>query len=72
MPYREVWVDEDDIKDFHDDDLVEELERRGYIAMRKGTSEDILFKIKQSYIIDSPDDFRKFIEQFLKDHGHHV
>jgi len=72
MPYKEVWVDEDDIKDFHDDDLVEELERRGYIVMRKGTSEDILFKIRQAYILDNSDDFRKFIERLLQDHGHGV
>ena len=69
MPYKEVWVDEDDITDFHDDDLVDELERRDYIVMRKGTSDDILFKIRQSYILDKPDDFRKFIEKFLSEHG---
>lgn len=72
MPYKEVWVDEAELDEFSDDELVDELERRGYIVIRKGTSDDMLFKIRQSYIIDSPDDFRKFIEQFLKDHGHHV
>ncbi len=72
MPYKEVWVDEADLEDFHDDDLVDELESRGYIVMRKGTSDDILFKIRQSYILDEPDDFRKFIKQFLEDYGHDV
>lgn len=72
MPYKEVWINEDDLDDFDDDDLIDELERRGYIVMEKSTSEDILFKIRQAYILDKPDDFRKFIERFLQDHGHGV
>ena len=32
MPYKEVWVDEDDLDNFDDDDLIEELESRGYLV----------------------------------------
>lgn len=36
MPYKEVWVDEDDLDDFDDDDLIEELESRGYLVEKSG------------------------------------
>ena len=37
MPYKEVWVDDAEIEDFDDDDLIEELESRGYIVTKKET-----------------------------------
>ena len=40
MPYKEVWVDEEDLDSFEDDDLIEELEGRGYLITKK--SEDHL------------------------------
>jgi hypothetical protein len=36
MPYKEVWVDEDDLDNFDDDDLIEELESRGYLVEKNG------------------------------------
>jgi hypothetical protein len=35
MPYKEVWVDEAEIKEFEDDDLINEIESRGYIVREK-------------------------------------
>jgi len=35
MPYKEVWVDEEDLDSFEDDDLIEELEGRGYFITKK-------------------------------------
>lgn len=35
MPYKEVWVDEAEIEDFEDDDLINEIESRGYIVREK-------------------------------------
>jgi hypothetical protein len=35
MPYKEVWVDEEDLDSFEDDDLIEELEGRGYLITKK-------------------------------------
>jgi hypothetical protein len=40
MPYKEVWVDDAEIEEFEDIDLIEELESRGYLIMKK--SEDHL------------------------------
>jgi hypothetical protein len=72
MPYKEVWVEDADLEDFDEDDLIDELERRGYLVMRKGTGEDLLFKVRQAYILDTPDNFRKFIARFLSENGHDV
>lgn len=35
MPYKEVWVDDAEIEEFEDDDLINELESRGYIVREK-------------------------------------
>jgi hypothetical protein len=35
MPYKEVWVDEAEIKEFEDDDLINEIESRGYFVRDK-------------------------------------
>ena len=40
MPYKEVWVDDADIEEFDDDDLIEELEGRGYLVT-KGDNIDL-------------------------------
>lgn len=37
MPYVQVWVDESELEDFDDDDLVTELEKRGF-CVAKGAS----------------------------------
>ena len=68
MPYVDVWVDtEDAIEDASDDDLISELESRGYIVL--GQTDDPLFKIRQSFLLDSPEEFRKFLVKYLEIQG---
>ena len=68
MPYVNVWIDEDDIlEDYSDSDLMDELKRRGYLIFDK--TEDPLFKIRQSYLLDSPEEFRMFVEKYLQVKG---
>jgi hypothetical protein len=68
MPYVDVWVDtEDAIEDASDEDLIVELEHRGYIVL--GQTDDPLFKIRQSFLLDSPEEFRKFLVKYLEIQG---
>ena len=79
MGRKTVSVDVDvdvDIDDFATDDLIDELEYRGYVVFDKNhekareTNVDrILWLIRQSYITDTPENFRKFFEQKLIDAG---
>ena len=72
MGRKTVSVDVDvdvDIDDFDTDDLIDELEHRGYVVCDKNEekvrftySERILWQIRQSYITDTPENFRKFLE----------
>ena len=77
MGRRTVTVDVDvdvDINDFDTDDLIDELEDRGYVVLdkdeekaRETNSDRILWLIRQSYITDTPENFRKFLEaKFLE------
>lgn len=65
MPYKEVWID-DDLEDFSNEDLIVELEARGY---RVHHENDILYKLRQEYLLSSPEQFRKFVEKMLDDNG---
>ena len=67
MGYREVWIDEPELDEFVDDDLIEELEKRGYVVFRE--TDTALFKIRQSYLLDSPQEFRKFLEKLFVENG---
>jgi hypothetical protein len=66
----QTYVDvEIDIDDFDSDDLIDELERRGYVVhdeneakARETNSDRVLWLIRQSYITDTPENFRKFLE----------
>lgn len=60
MPYVHVDID---VGEFSDHDLIDELEDRGYIVI--GKTDDPLFKIRQSFILDSPEEFRKFVANYL-------
>jgi hypothetical protein len=72
MGRRTVTVDVDvdvDIDDFDTGDLIDELEDRGFVVLdknedraRETNSERILWLIRQSYITDTPENFRKFLE----------
>ena len=65
MGYKEVWVD-DDLDDFDDDELIQELEDRGYTVAETDVP---LFKLRQAYLLESPENFRKFVEKFLDENG---
>jgi ACT domain-containing protein len=77
MGRRTVTVDVDvdvDINDFDTDDLIDELEDRGYVVLdkdekkaRETNSERILWLIRQSYITDTPENFHKFLERKFLD-----
>lgn len=72
MGRKTVSVDVDvdvDIEDFDSEDLIDELEYRGYVVLdkdeekvRETNSDRILWLIRQSYITDTPENFRKFLE----------
>jgi len=77
MGRKTVSVDVDvdvDIDDFDTDDLIDELEYRGFVVLdkneekaRETDSERILWLIRQSYITDTPENFRKFLERKFLD-----
>jgi lipoate-protein ligase A len=75
MGRKTVSVDVDVyIDDFDTDELIDELEHRGYVVVDKNKekaietySERILWLIRQSYITDTPEDFRKFLESKFLD-----
>ena len=79
MGRRTVSVDVDvdvDIDDFDTEDLIDELNFRGYRVydkneekVRETDAERILWLIRQSYIIDKPENFHRFLEQKLLDAG---
>ena len=52
MPYKEVWIEEEDIDNFDDQDLIDELQDRGYIVMEKNQEkpdieiQDVLWHFK--------------------------
>ena len=72
MRRKTVSVDVDvdvNIEDFDSDDLIELLEDRGFVVFdehdmktRETNSDRILWQIRQSYITDTPENFRKFLE----------
>ena len=70
MGRRTVSVDVDvDIDDIDTDDLIDELEYRGYTVLDEKDSkvyetdrDRVLWQIRQSYITDTPENFRKFLE----------
>jgi hypothetical protein len=88
MSTRTVTVDVDvdvDLDDFSDHDLIHELEHRGYSA-KKGKPEfswlktsyeedeldEALWRLRESYIIDNSEQFRKSFEKILAEFGYFV
>ena len=79
MSRKTVTVDVDvdvDIDNFDTGDLIDELEDRGYVVLdeneekaRETNSDRILWQIRQSYITDTPENFRKFLELKFLDIG---
>jgi hypothetical protein len=63
MPYVHVDID---VGEFSDRDLIDELEDRGYIVV--GQTDDPMFKLRQSFLLDTPEQFRKFVVDLLSAH----
>ena len=70
---------------FRSEDLIEELRDRGYSVVNKKRDfswnkpsyeeeelDDLLWKLRQAYIIDSGDQFRKSFEKILSEYGYHT
>lgn len=68
MRSRMVSVEVDvALEEFSDVDLIDELEARGYTVV--GETDDPMFELRQSYLLDSPENFRKFAEKFFREYG---
>jgi hypothetical protein len=55
------------IDELSDDELVDELQHRGYVIYYKKT--DIPFQIYQSYLLDTPEQFKIKLEQIFIENG---
>jgi hypothetical protein len=64
MPYVQVDIDLDELSDH---ELIDELEDRGYIIL--GETDDPIFKLRQSFLLDSPEQFRKYAAEFFRLNG---
>jgi hypothetical protein len=84
MPYVSVDVDVY-LEDFDDDHLIQELKSRGYSADRSkreftwlaSTQEEVdldkvLWKLREAYLIEDGDRFRKSFEKILAEYGYYV
>jgi hypothetical protein len=83
MAYVEV-----DLDDFDDDDLIEELRYRGYsVSAKKKPAksfswnepshvedevDDILWALRQAYILEGDDQFRKSFKEIISCYGYYV
>ena len=67
MAYMQVDVD---LSSLDDDELIDEIEGRGKftVVLNDEISKD-LYKIRQAYLLESPDQFRKTIERMLSAAG---
>jgi hypothetical protein len=88
MGYRTVTVDVDvdvDLDDFSDKDLVDELNYRGFSVNKNGSThswlkpslveeelDGVLWKLRESYLIDNPEQFHKSFKSILAEYGYHV
>ena len=88
MSYRTVTVDVDvdvDLDDFSDKDLIDELKYRGFSVNKDGSThswlkpslveeelDNVLWKLREAYIIDNGDQFRKSFEKILAEFGYFV
>ena len=74
MPYKEVWVDDADIEDFDDEDLIEELEHRGYYVEKSipGETTDsisaVIWTLYQAYITETDAGFRRTAAKVFWEH----
>lgn len=67
MPYVEtnVYVD---FSDYHTDELIDELEDRGYIVSKKATPPEKVAELYKEYITYGyTEKFRGFLERFFEE-----
>jgi hypothetical protein len=58
----------EDLDECHDEDLIDELNRRGYTIY--GKKADIIWEIYQSYLLDDDKKFRAAVAQVLRENGY--
>jgi hypothetical protein len=88
MNYKTVTVDVDvdiDLDEFSDKDLIDELKYRGFSVNKDGSThswlkpslveeelDGVLWKLRESYLIDNPEQFHKSFEKILAEYGYYV
>ena len=68
--YKEVEV-EVELEDFNDEELIDELKKRGHDTedfFSLDSTNNNIFKLYQSYVIDNPETFRQTISDFFFKH----
>ena len=67
MPYVEVWVEPEDldVEELDDDELIDELERRGFKVLDRNESQEI-FRLYQSWVTCKDANYNRF-EKDLKE-----
>ena len=82
----DVDVDVDVIfEDLSDKDIIEELKCRGYSVNKESSThswlkpslveeelDGVLWKLRQTYLIDNPEQFHKSFKNILAEYGYHV
>ena len=88
MNYKTVTVDVDvdiDLDEFSDKDLIDELKYRGFSINKDGSThswlkpslveeelDGVLWKLRESYLIDNADQFHKSFKNILAEYGYYV
>ena len=88
MNYKTVTVDVDvdiDLDEFSDKDLIDELKYRGFSVNKNGSThswltpslfeeelDNALWKLRQSYMIDNPEQFHKSFKNILAEYGYYT
>jgi hypothetical protein len=71
VPYIQVWVDDDNpplnLDKAEDDEIIEEIEKRGYQVYGKNRSTRI-GKLYSTYTTMSPKFFEKELKKFFREH----
>jgi len=71
MPYQEVWVDDLELGDVDDDELIDELNDRGYSVYGKGHKPNIprsiVDELYTSYLSLDHNMFEKELKKFFRE-----
>lgn len=66
MPYQEVWVDDLELGDCDDDELIDELEDRGYKVLKgSGLPSSLESELYNDYMTLSRESFEKKLKKFF-------